>query len=72
MKNIRYTRGPSEIELGNQIFKIGEFASTSDEMAAQALIKERVAEYGFEEEVLQTSAPKASKNKIDLNTDTKE
>ena len=68
MKKIRYTKGPSELELGNQIFKIGEFANTSDEMAIQALLKERVAEYGFEEELVQTSALKNSKNKIDSNT----
>lgn len=45
---IRHTQGPDQIELGNITFVRGEFQEVSDELAAQALLPQRVEEYGFE------------------------
>jgi len=45
---IRYTQGPDEIQLGNVVFKIGEAKDVTDALAAQALLPQRVYEYGFE------------------------
>lgn len=45
---IRYTKGPDEIELGSIIFKRGEAQDVGDELSAQALLPQRIAEYGFE------------------------
>lgn len=69
MKKIRYTQGPDEVELGGITFKRGEPQDISDELAAQALLIERVSEYGFEEVA---SAPISAKRIFDLPTDTKE
>ena len=71
MKNIRYTKGPDEVGLGDVKFKRGEAQPISDELAAQALLPERVAAFGFEEVRVQTSAPAAAK-KNEALTDTKE
>lgn len=61
MKSIRYTHGPEEVELGDITFKRGVFQPISDELAAQALLPERITEFGFEEEVpVQTSAPRGA------------
>lgn len=63
MKNIRYTKGPDEIELGDIKFKREEAQLISDEMATQALLEQRVLEYGFEEVVaVQTPAPRNPSN----------
>lgn len=45
---IRYTKGPDQVELGGVVFKRGEAQEIGDELAAQALLPPRVAEYGFE------------------------
>ena len=52
---IRYTQGPDEIELGKIVFKLGEAKEVTDELAAQALLPQRVYEYGFE--TVQATAP---------------
>lgn len=49
MKTIRYTQGPAQVELGGVVFKRGEAQDIGEELAAQALLPQRVAEYGFEE-----------------------
>lgn len=48
MKNIRYTQGPDQVELGGVVFKRGEAQEIGEELAVQALLPQRVAEYGFE------------------------
>jgi len=70
VKNIRYTKGPDELKLGATKFLRDEAQPIDDALAAQALLPERVAAYGFEEVRVQTHAP-ASK-KTNANTDPKE
>jgi len=77
MKSIRYTQGPDVIELGDIKFKRGEAQEISDEMAVQALLPQRVAEYGFEEAApapaaVQADAPRAASKKTAAPTDDKE
>lgn len=69
---IRHTKGPGEIELGKVKFRIGEAQEVDDAMAAQALLPQRVAEYGFEEVNVQTPAPRVASKKTDTPTDMKE
>lgn len=71
MKNIRYTKGPDQVELGDVVFKRGEARLISDELAAQAVLPQRVAEYGFEE-FAEPAAPRAVSKKNETPTDTKE
>ena len=77
MKNIRYTQGPDIIDLGDIKFKRGEAQEISDEMAAQALLPQRVAEYGFEEAApapvaAPADAPRAAPKKTAALTEDKE
>lgn len=48
MKSIRYTLGPDELGLGDIQFVRGVAQDISDEMAEQALLPQRVVEFGFE------------------------
>lgn len=71
MKNIRYTQGPDQVELGSVVFNRGEAQEIGDELAVQALLPGRVAEYGFEaayppeaetEKIIPASPRRAPKN----------
>ena len=46
---IRYTRGPDELWLGDTFLKKGTAVPMDADLAAQALLDDRVKEYGFED-----------------------
>ncbi|WP_136419969.1 hypothetical protein [Herbaspirillum sp. ST 5-3] len=48
MPQIRYTKGPETLSLGDIPLVINEWVDVNDDMAKQAALKERKAEYGFE------------------------
>jgi hypothetical protein len=51
MPRIRYTQGPDTLTLGDVPLARGEWsAPVSPALAAQAVLPDRVAEYGFEVE----------------------
>lgn len=64
---IRYTQGPDEIELGNVTFVRGEFQEVSDALGAQALLLQRVEEYGFE--AAQPDLARAGRKVSEVTTD---
>lgn len=60
MKQIRYTQGPDTLSLGDLGLVLGEWsAPVANEVAEQALLPARVAEFGFESKDIADDQPAA-------------